>query len=118
MEIKMNKVFLAINDGTIAATFHEQNDVECYVDNMNYKGARESAAEYGYDDGSLAAHYQNGYDGGLYSWGVVEIPCKPSDDEAFIEKHGEDFSVGLNGSGGEEEYTLQEIRDAIRRSKR
>ena len=117
MAIKMKKVFLAINEGTIVATFNEQNDVECYVDKMNSKGARESAAEYGYEEGSLAAHYQNGYDGGLYSWGKVEIPCKPSDDEVYIAKYGEDFSVGLNGCGGEEEYTLQEIRDAINRSK-
>jgi hypothetical protein len=116
MTIKMKKVFLAINDGEIKAVFYERDDVEAYIDRMNSKGAQESAAEYGYSEDSLVAHYQNGYDGGLYSWGVVEIPCKPSYDNKFIEEHGEDILVGLNGCGGEEEYTLQEIRDAIAHS--
>ena len=110
MTIKMKKVFLAINDGEIKAVFYERDDVEAYIDRMNSKGAQESADEYGYSEDSLAAHYQNGYDG------VVEIPCKPSYDNKFIEEHGEDILVGLNGCGGEEEYTLQEIRDAIAHS--
>ena len=116
MAIRMKRVFLAINDGEIKAAFHERDDLESYVDSMNSKGARESAAEYGYSEDSLAAYYQNGYDGGLYSWGVVEIPYKPSDDDEFIDEHGEVFLVGVNGGGDEKEYTLQEIRDAIVRS--
>ncbi len=114
MSIAMEQVFIAVNDGAIKAVFREQEEVEYYVERMNCQGAAQSAAEYGYEIGSDESYYQNGYDGGVYFWGMAEIPLRASDDDAFVKKCGEYISVGLSGGGGEEEYTVDEIRKAMK----
>ena len=113
MAIRLREVFLAVNEGEIKAVFSEQDEVVAYINKMNCKGAKQSGAEYGYAEESWESYYQNGYDGGAYFWGGVEIPCKTSDDSEYIREHGEYINVGLQNGGGEEEFTIEEIRAAM-----
>lgn len=118
MEIRTEKVNIVLNDDCVKKVFSEREYAEAYAEKMTDKSVHESAQEYNFDEdteeGLERARVQNGFEGGIYGVGELEIPVHEEDDEQFVEGRddGEDFEVSIGGLG-DCTVSLQEIRECM-----
>lgn len=98
--MKDNVWYVVVNNDVLIGKSRNLETAEDFAEEQNYKGAAESADEYGYEPGSWESHYQNGYDGGFYDIGKV-----------IVEKDKEDLLISL-AEGGDLDITKEELYEA------